>query len=153
MSTILDTVDFSIVVESDGVSCDSIYWYVGDGTVYDVPSFTHTYDQPGLYGITMVAYQCGDYYSQYWEAFIEAPASVENIQNEIRFKRISFDTILIENGQKSECKLELLGMNGQLIQSYAIQEKTTFIQLPKLPGGIYLLRTNDAGKSNFRFQY
>ncbi len=153
VSALLDTVDFSIVVESDGVNCDSIYWYVGDGTVYDVPSFTHTYDQPGLYGITMVAYQCGDYYSQYWEAFIEAPASVENIQNSIRFKRISFDTILIENGQKSECRLELLGMNGQLIQSYAIQDKTTFIQLPKLPGGIYLLRTNDAGESNFRFHY
>jgi hypothetical protein len=126
---------------------------VGDGTVYDVSSFTHTYALPGLYGITMVAYQCGEYDSQYWEAYIETPTEIEMQNTEVNFKRVSHDTISIQNNCSQSLEVDLYQLNGQLIKHYTIDERTAMIALPKLPTGIYLMKTKDKENSNFKFHY
>ena len=153
VNTVLDTVGFSIVVESDCVNCDTIYWYVGDGTVYDVSSFTHTYAQPGLYGITMVAYQCGEYDSQYWEAFIETPTEIESQYEAVSFKRINHDSILIQNNGSQSLELNLYQLNGQLVKHYMVEGKSTMIALPKLTNGVYLIKSNNRESSIFKFHY
>ncbi len=153
VTTVLDTVGFSIVVESDCVNCDSIYWYVGDGTVYNASSFTHTYGQPGLYGITMVAYQCGEYDSQYWEAYIETPTEIETHNTQVSFKRVSHDTISIHNNGSQSLEFDLYQLNGQQIKHYTIDEKIAMITLPKMPSGIYLLKAKNFENSFFKFHY
>jgi hypothetical protein len=150
----LDTVDYSIVVDSDCLDCDSIHWYVGDGAVYDVPSFTHTYAQPGLYGITMVAYRCGEYDSQYWEAWIENQVSVREQNKSFAFHRLTHDSIQIRQTGKSKLSLSLFQENGQWIKSYSVQDESEVLTLPKLSSGLYLLKVNDSkGSSVFRFYY
>ena len=153
VNTVLDTVGFSIVVQSDCIDCDSIYWYVGDGTVYNVSSFTHTYSQPGLYGITMVAYQCGEYDSQYWEAYIDTPNNIETLISEVSFKRVSHDSISIQKNSTQSMQVELYQLSGQLIKSYSIEEKYTLLSLPKLSSGVYLLKMKNGENSNFKFHY
>jgi hypothetical protein len=153
VNTVLDTVGFSIVVESDCVNCDTIYWYVGDGTVYDVSSFTHSYAQPGLYGITMVAYQCGEYDSQYWEAYIETPTEIESQYEAVSFKRINHDSILIQNNGSQSLELNLYQLNGQLVKHYMVEGKSTMIALPKLTNGVYLIKSNNRESSIFKFHY
>lgn len=153
VNTVLDTIGFSIVVESDCINCDTIYWYVGDGTVYDVSSFTHTYAQPGLYGITMVAYQCGDYDSQYWEAYIETPTEIESQYEAVSFKRINHDSILIQNNGSQSLELNLYQLNGQLVKHYMVEGKSTMIALPKLTTGVYLIKSNNRESSIFKFHY
>jgi hypothetical protein len=121
--------------------------------VYDVSSFTHTYAQPGLYGITMVAYQCGDYDSQYWEAYIETPTEIESQNEAVSFKRINHDSILIQNNGNQRLELNLYQLNGQLVKHYMIEGKSTMIALPKLTSGVYLIKSNNRESSIFKFHY
>ena len=154
VNTVLDTVGFSIVVESDCVNCDTIYWYVGDGTVYDVSSFTHTYAQPGLYGITMVAYQCGEYDSQYWEAYIENPTAIKEQQQLVTMDRIAHDSVRIQLKGQNKLDLALFQSNGQLLKLYTIQGENNIISLPRLSSGLYILKsTNDEQVATFKFNY
>jgi hypothetical protein len=154
VNTVLDTVGFSIVIESDCNDCDSMYWYVGDGTVYEVPSFTHTYTQPGLYGITMVAYQCGEYDSQYWEAYIENPTGMKEEQQLVTIDRIAHDSVRIQLKGQKKLDLALFQSNGQLLKLYSIQGENNIISLPRLSSGLYILKsTNNEQVATFKFNY
>ncbi len=155
VNSVLDTVGFSIVIESDCNDCDSMFWYVGDGTVYDVPSFTHTYSQPGMYGITMVAYRCGDYDSQYWEAYIENPTTIEEQKRILTMDRIAHDSVRIQIKGEKKLELALFKSNGQLLKIYSLQgEDDNVIALPRLNAGVYFIKVlNDDDLPTFKFNY
>jgi hypothetical protein len=102
----------------------------------------------------MVAYQCGEYDSQYWEAYIENPTGMKEEKQLVTIDRIAHDSVRIQLKGQKKLDLALFQSNGQLLKQYSIQGENNIISLPRLSSGLYILKsTNDEHVAPFKFNY
>jgi hypothetical protein len=152
----LDTIGMSVSANFECLDCDSVRWSVGDGNVYNTTELFHQYSQPGLYGVTLVVYRCGKYYSQYWEVLIQLPNTILNQKQISKFHRISESQIAVTGQGNGTLELGLFNVQGQLIERYSSlysNEHQIVVDLKNNGRGMYFLKTNRVNDPIFRFIY
>ncbi len=152
----LDTNGMTVSAYFECLDCDSINWSTGDGSVYHTTQFSHPYNQPGLYGVTLTIYRCGKYYSQYWEVLVQLPNSILNHQAISTFRRISDSQIAVTGMGNGTLELGLFNVQGQLIERYSSQysnEHQIIVDLKNNGRGMYFLKTNRVNDPIYRFIY
>lgn len=138
----IDTVGQSLTGSIQCPECDSIFWYLNTGDVYTDDSLNHTFNIPGLYGVTLVAYQCGEYYSQYWEVWIEPATGVSKLVNEPFCKKIGDSQFQINSNGTSIDSIVLLNASGQVMDNWKwIRGSSQLtVDLKDKPRGMYIIQ-------------
>jgi hypothetical protein len=151
----IETVDQSVIGHIDCVDCDSITWYLNNGEAYFGTDLNHTFSMPGLYGVTLVAYQCGEYYSQYWEVWIEPTTGIVNVQEQPKFNRIGESQFEIYPNGSSVDSVVLMNSTGQMIDQWnwiSGAEKMT-IDLKDKSRGMYFVQLRGAYFPGIKIYY
>lgn len=151
----IDTVGQSVTGSIQCPECDSIFWYLNTGDVYTGDSLNHTFNIPGLYGVTLVAYQCGEYYSQYWEVWIEPATGVSKVINEPFCKKIGDSQFQINSNGTSIDSIVLLNVNGQVMDTWKwIKGSSQFtIDLKDKPRGMYFIQMSNTYLPGIKIYY
>lgn len=125
-------------------------WDFGDGDTSTLTSPTHTYAVPGIYNVTLTAFnQCGA--SSLQLVGSEEPEELEGIRLFPNPNRGIFSLEMSEH-LKAEIHCALFSRDGQLLREETIAPENgifsrTF-RYDDLPPGIYLFRLTTGGKSS-----
>ncbi|MEY2938188.1 MAG: hypothetical protein RL062_777, partial [Bacteroidota bacterium] len=152
----LDTLGMSVSANFECSDCDSVRWSTGDGGIYYTSQLMHQFAQPGLYGVTLVIYRCGKYYSQYWEVLVQMPNAIIDQKQISKFQRISESQITVLGHDLGTLELGLYNVQGQLIERYSSQyssEHQIVVDLKNNGRGMYFLKTNRTQDPIYRFIY
>jgi hypothetical protein len=154
-TAIIDTLEQTVLGQIDCVNCDSIIWHINTGQEYFGDSLVHTFSNPGMYSVTLVAYQCGEYYSQYWEVWIEPSTGVVDIKNQPVYKKVNESQFeIFANGTDLD-SIVLLNMSGQLVDQWKWvngAEKIT-IDLKYKSHGLYFIQLKGAYYPGIKIYY
>lgn len=157
--TVIDLPDAAYDFTSDGQTViftnlsqnsDSFMWDFGDGDTSTLANPTHTYAVPGIYNVTLTAFnQCGASTLQLVSS--EEPEELEGIRLFPNPNRGIFSLEMSEQ-LKAEIHCALFSRDGQLLREETIAPENgifnrTF-RYDDLPPGIYLFRLTTGGKSS-----
>jgi hypothetical protein len=151
----IDTVDQTVIGQINCVNCDSIIWHLNTGQEYFGDSLAHTFPNPGMYSVTLVAYQCGEYYSQYWEVWIEPGTGVVNVQKQPICQKVNESQFEIFANGSSVDSVVLLNTTGQLVDQWKWlkgSDKLT-IDLKDKSHGVYFIQLKGAHFPGIKIYY
>jgi len=133
------TIDFT----STSIGAVTYSWDFGDGTTSDEENPSHTYTESGEYEVVLtVTNQCGEVESS--ETFVIVISSV----TEADFAKMSVYpnptsdvlTISLENEQADIIQLNIIDVQGRIVQKGSFKTKNHTINTANLIDGTYMLR-------------
>ncbi len=154
-TAVIDTVEYTVLGQVACVNCDSIIWHLNTGQEYYGDSLAHTFTNPGMYSVTLVAYQCGEYYSQYWEVWIEPTTGILNVKEQPSFRKLNESQFDIFSNGASVDSVILMNSTGQLVDQWRWvkgAEKIT-IDLKDKSHGMYFIQLKGAYFPGIKIYY
>ncbi len=138
----IDTVNQTVLGQIDCPNCDSVIWHLNTGQEYYGESLSHTFTNPGMYSVTLVAYQCGEYFSQYWEVWIEPSTGISKVQEKPICQKISESQFEIYGNGFNADSVLLLNSSGILVDQWRWVNPSSrmVIDLKDKARGIYFIQ-------------
>ncbi|MFW5805313.1 MAG: T9SS type A sorting domain-containing protein [Bacteroidales bacterium] len=156
------TVSDSVVYMADpvvyfsynGNTNDSVFWYFGDGNTSDELNPSHTYQEAGMYTVTLYAYNsndCGDMLTKTIEVLPGNSINTSKLDNFVIYPNPTGGRITVKSEHAPIQKIEIFDVTGKKMDEMVLDNNHyTFDVAMKQQSGIYLIKLTTESGTYFR---
>jgi hypothetical protein len=156
------TVSDSVVYMADpvvyfsynGNTNDSVFWYFGDGSTSDELNTSHTYQEAGVYTVTLYAYNsndCGDMLTKTIEVLPGNSINTRQLDDIVIYPNPTGGKITVKSEQEPIQKIEIFDVTGKKMdEMLLVNNRHTFNVAMKQQSGIYLIKLTTESGTYFR---